>query len=305
VTNLDWAGEQSVPGLTARWQNVPVPTSGFKPANGSDKQAVVLNYTGSGREYVEFWGLRKDSAGKWLGAWGGGESLAAMTTTADGVRVWRTTEQPYGAAASGIALVPGLILLDDLERGAINHPVMFAVPNACHAHKPPATRSDGLGGKDCIQYGTKLKLPASIDVDAIRSDSRWCGPSTAGRTAAEAPAAGWDPATSTCPLPPLARMLARAAQSSVLVATDQTYWNNPITFSLESYDRPRTGSWAGVPDGNPYRRYQGCDGIQGTGQWNPATRTTGTPVAAGDWEQDCAPNAAWKGFPWSRLYEVP
>jgi hypothetical protein len=253
--------------------------------------------------------MRKDSSGQWVAVWGGSEPFDAFTYP-DGLRVWPTSEHFYGTAASGIAMVPGLILLDDLKQNYIDHPVMFSVPNACQHYKPPATREDGMGGADCIQYGAKIKLPASINVDAIRSDSRWCAPgpshyngSGGGRSLAEAQAAGWDAQTETCPLPPLARMLARVMQDRFIVATDQTYWGGPITFSVESYDRPRTGNWTGVPAGNPYGPYTGCDGIQGTGQWQPDTNTIGKPVAAGDWEQDCAqtPSAAWKGFPWDQM----
>jgi hypothetical protein len=125
--------------------------------------------------YSEFWGMRKDSSGQWVAVWGGSEPFDAFTYP-DGLRVWPTSEHFYGTAASGIAMVPGLILLDDLKQNYIDHPVMFSVPNACQHYKPPATREDGMGGADCIQYGAKIKLPASINVDAIRSDSRWCAP---------------------------------------------------------------------------------------------------------------------------------
>jgi hypothetical protein len=309
VRQVSWDGTTWAPELSAKWENTPVP-SGFKPANGSDAQAVVVNYIEN--RYSEFWGMRKDSSGQWVAVWGGSEPFDAFTYP-DGLRVWPTSEHFYGTAASGIAMVPGLILLDDLKQNYIDHPVMFSVPNACQHYKPPATREDGMGGADCIQYGAKIKLPASINVDAIRSDSRWCAPgpshyngSGGGRSLAEAQAAGWDAQTETCPLPPLARMLARVMQDRFIVATDQTYWGGPITFSVESYDRPRTGNWTGVPAGNPYGPYTGCDGIQGTGQWQPDTNTIGKPVAAGDWEQDCAqtPSAAWKGFPWDQAFEV-
>lgn len=295
VTHLNWAGDWSAPELTARWQNVPVP-SGFKPASGSDKQAVVLNYIED--RYVEFWGLRKDPAGKWLAAWGGGERMADMVTGPGGLKIWPTSQHHYGTAASGIAMVPGLILLDDLRRGQINHPVMFSVSNACTTHKPPATRNDGLGGADCIQYGAMLKLPAGVDVDAVTSDSRWCAPS-ANRTADEAAALGWNPATLRCPLAPVARMLAKAMQSHFIVATDQTTWGIAPQFTLENWDRPRTGNWANVPVGSPYKPYFGCDDIQSTGH------SDARPVAPGETEGDCTTTGSWKGFPWSQVVEVP
>lgn len=315
--NLDWDGSVKFPALDRRWDGTPLP-EGWKPANGSDRQMVVLNHSGSGQcEYCEFWGVGQRGGG-WAAVWGGGAWDGEMID-ADGLKVWPTDGSRcgytdpnarcmLGTAASGIAMVPGLIRIDDLKRNYIDHPVMFSVPNACQHYKPPATREDGMGGADCIQYGAKLKLPASVNIDAIRTDHRWCAPgpgyyngSGGGRTWQEAQAAGWDESSHTCPLTPLGKMLARVMQDRFIVATDQTYWGGPITFSFESYDRPRVGNWANVPAGNPYGPYTGCDGIQQTGQWIPSTNTTGGPV--GDsWEQDCG--NVDRDFPWSQAYEV-
>jgi len=312
AVNVNRDFSRKIPALTRAWRNTPVPP-GFKPSSGRDHQAVVID-RGENR-YNEFWGMRKRSGtSRWTAEWGGAAKLTDMIRS-DGLLVWPTGAGRcgqrgrarcfLGTAASGIAQVPGVITLDDLRRGVITHPIHFAVKNACKTHKRPATRSDGRGGPDCVQYGAKLKLAPGVDVDAIRSDRRWCAPS-GGRSARQAAALGWDPVRHDCPLPPLAKMILKAAQGpTYLVATDQAGGgasNEPgVTFDLESWDRPRTGNWAHVPPGNPYRRWEGCDGRNNTGQWSgpPDNTAAGIPLGRGDWESDCATSqsSAWKNFP--------
>jgi hypothetical protein len=176
---------------------------------------------------------------------------------------------------------------------------------AC-GHKLPAVRDDGKCWANSIQYGAKFKLPLSVNVDAITSDSRWCAPSV-NRPASDtdtdpyndAASLGWNPVTLRCPLQPMSKMIAKAAQASVWVATDQQGnggTGSGVTFEAEGYDRPRIDNWVNVPSGNPYGRYLGCDGIQGTGQFGAR------PVATGEFEGDCN-LTQFKGFPVAQLVE--
>jgi hypothetical protein len=312
VLNVNADFSRKIGALTRAWQRTPVPLT-FRPSAASDHQAVVVNSIDG--EYDEFWGMRKRAANRrWTAVWGGAARQKDMIRR-DGLRVWPTGAWRcghggrgrcfLGTSASGIAQVPGVILLDDLRAEAITHPIHFAVRNACKTQKPPATRNDGRGGPDCVQYGAKFKLSPTVDVDAIRTGRRWCAPS-ASRSAEQAAALGWDPATMDCPLPPLAKMILKAAQGpTYLVATDQAGSGAPnepgVTFDLESWDRPRTGNWADVPPGDPYRYWQGCDGRNNTGHWSgePYNTPDGIPLGAGDWESDCvaAQWSAWNGFP--------
>ncbi len=322
AVNVNEDFSRKIPALSRAWKRTPVPP-GFKPSSSSDHQAVVIA-RGENR-YAEFWRMRKRSpGGPWTAVWGGAARQTDMIRS-DGLLVWPTGAWRCGRAgrgkcllgtsASGIALVPGVILLDDLRKGAITHPIHFAVRNACRTQKRPATRSDGRGGPDCVQYGAKFKLSPSVDVDAIRTGRRWCAPS-GGRSAQQATALGWDPERLDCPLPPLAKMILKAAQGpTYLVATDQSgsgAGNEPgVTFDLESWDRPRTGNWAHVPPSNPYRYWEGCDGRNNTGQWSgpPHNTGAGVPIGRGEWENDCAASqaSAWSKFPTraDQWYEIP
>lgn len=316
VTHVNRVTGWRDPGLTAAWQGLYV-AAGFKPSNGSDHTAIIRSFTGAGPELAELWELRKatryqdcdpakagDQACEapyddpivtgrvvtdhgWLASWGGASSMAAMGKS-DGLNIWPTSPNYFGISASGISYFGDIVMLADLKAGAINHPISFSVPNACQTQKAPATRNDGLGGSPCIQYGAKFKL-APINVDTITTDLRWCGGTTEKGEGFR------------CPLTPAAKMMAKAAQTSYLVATDQSYWGNPIAFSTESWDRPRTDNWTNVPAGNPFAAYFGCDGYQNSGHYGAA------PVKPGESESDCAPSlqAGFKGFPWQQLFEVP
>jgi hypothetical protein len=320
VANVNDNFSRKLSALSTGWRRTPVPP-GFTPSPGSDHQAVIID-RGENR-YIEFWRMRKKS-GRWTAVWGGAARESDMIRS-DGLLVWPTAPKRCGArsrgkcflgtSASGIAQVPGVILRDDLRKGAITHPIHFAVKDACRTPKRPATRSDGRGGPDCIQYGAKFKLSPGVNVDAIRTGKRWCAPS-AGRNAQQAAALGWDPDKQDCPLPPLAKMILKAAQGpTYLVATDQSGSGAPnepgVTFDLESSDRPRTGNWANVPPGNPYRYWEGCDRRNNTGQWTgpPHNTSKGIPIASNDWETDCAASeaSAWSNFPIraDQWYEVP
>jgi hypothetical protein len=103
-----------------------------------------------------------------------------------------TVPARFGATASGLPLVAGLITIDDLERGRIDHALAIAIPDVARGRfVPPATRTDGASaGPSAIPEGTRFRLPASLDLDALG-------------------------------LPPLTRMIARAAQRYGMIVRDR------------------------------------------------------------------------------------
>jgi hypothetical protein len=302
--------------MERRFTNVPFPTSGFAPGAGTDHPAVFINHTGQGWQYQEFWVMRQDVPDfpGWSAKWGTGAMFSEMPDVGGVRQAPRLNVNGMvvytGVRGSGLTYVPGLIELGDFKRGYANHPLAFIVRSSCSTYKSPATRTDGSATSSCVQYGAKFKLDSTVDVDGLRTSSRWCAPGVTvdgvryGRTSDEAAAAGWN--GSSCPFPPVAKLVLKTAQSSFLIAADQG-GGGGLMFDQESYSRPRTGQWKNEPSGNVYAPYYGCDGVQGTGQWDPVHQTTGYPVQPGDWEQDCAPAmwSAWNGFPYQQLYEVP
>jgi hypothetical protein len=195
--------------LQQQWVGVPLP-DGFQASSGTDKEAIV--YQPSTGRYWEFWGMEKsgrktvDSTGRtvdeWRAAWGGKiDNLASspgyFPTTPDGYK--------FGTAATGLALLGGLITIAEQREGAINHAIHIGLPRTRQsAWVYPAQRTDGVqAGADAIPQGTTFRLPASVDLDLIDMD-------------------------------PYARMIARAVQQHGMVVRDTAgavvlYAENPLS----------------------------------------------------------------------------
>lgn len=175
VRHLPWEGPASrLAALEAQWTAVPLP-DGFEPAPGDDNEAVV--YQPSTGRVWEFWAMRQtgarsvDSAGRskqeWGAAWGG-----RLDSIATNPGYWQTVTPPgykFGTTASGIPFLAGLLTIDELRRGEINHIVGFALPeNAADRWVFPAQRTDGRSASaDAVPQGAILRLPADLDLAAL------------------------------------------------------------------------------------------------------------------------------------------
>jgi hypothetical protein len=115
-----------------------------------------------------------DSSGRsveeWGAQWGG-----RMDGIGSNPGWWVTSRQAghtFGTTASGIPFLAGLLTIEELRRGEINHVVGFALPeSAAGRHSHPAQRSDGRSGNpDAIPQGTIFRLPADLDLDALAMD---------------------------------------------------------------------------------------------------------------------------------------
>ncbi|MFT4102121.1 MAG: hypothetical protein QM674_13995 [Burkholderiaceae bacterium] len=191
--------------LAAKTASVPLPCN-FTPSEGTDKEAVILDYTHGSLRVFEGWQLNK-SGGNWSMAWGGYEPESAFTKTAYGW-AWPTSESMYGVQASGLAFLPGIITVKELSSGKISHAIHMIVPRSCNTWVSPATRTDGssvpTGTLDCYQYGMAYKLPSNFVIP-----SNW---------------------------PNVVKMIAVAARDYGLVVTDQSGYG--IGFRFENYKRP-------------------------------------------------------------------
>lgn len=184
----------------------------FKPSPGSDGEVVIRDHVN--KRTFEFWHTYKAADGTWHATWGGADDDANFHWS-DGVRAWDTPGGwAWGVQASGLAFQPGLITVSDLWKGTIDHPIHMLVPYACATFKAPATRHDGGVTTDapgCIQYGQKYRLPADVDISG---------------------------------LPFIARVVAQAAKTYYLIASDETgtaSWPGVLGFRAE--DWKRTNSW--------------------------------------------------------------
>lgn len=194
--------------LQRQWESVPLPDD-FQPSAGTDKEAIV--YQPSTARYWEFWGAEKsgrrtiDSSGKqvdeWRAAWGGQIEDLAMNPG-----YFPTTPQGYkfGATATGLALLAGLLTISEQRQGTIRHAIHLALPQTRRSEWVlPAQRSDGRSNDpNAIPQGATFRLPATIDLDRMDMD-------------------------------PYARMIARAVQTYGLVVRDSAgavvlYAENPL-----------------------------------------------------------------------------
>lgn len=146
----------------AYFKAVPIPV-GARPANGSDGQLAV--YDASTDQLWEFWKARQNAqTGAWEACWGGriDDVSADLGVYKDG----------YGVAANGLVMAAGMISIDEVRRGVIDHALYLAVPTS-QAYPElswPATRSDGQStdNLDIIRQGQRLRLDPSLDLGELR-----------------------------------------------------------------------------------------------------------------------------------------
>jgi len=239
--------------LQTQWEAVPLPAD-FRSSAGTDGEAVVYQPT-TGRMW-EFWAMRKtgaktrDSGGRlveeWGAKWGG-----RMDDIASNPGYWITTPQGYkfGATASGIPFLAGIMTIEELQRGQIDHVLGLSLPEVrAESWSAPAQRTDGSANDpDAIPEGATFRLPATLDLSAIDMD-------------------------------PFARIVARAVQRHGLVVWD---FAGVVGFRAEN----PAGQY---PEGHPYWRQGGIlrcpPGVEGRGAlsqliyscWPPA-RLRGFP----------------------------
>jgi hypothetical protein len=151
--------------LQAAWSAVPLPSNAL-PAAGSDKHLVV--WQPSSDRLWEFWHLEKKSTG-WEAYWGGAMQNALTETGVYGPETWLGALTNWGASASSLSIAGGLITLEDLEKGSINHALAIAVPNTRKGvYAAPAQRSDGESTElSSLPEGAHLRLNPNINLAAM------------------------------------------------------------------------------------------------------------------------------------------
>jgi hypothetical protein len=90
---------------------------------------------------------------------GGGGSFSTAT-----LQPWVT----YGANATDIPLLAGIVHPEEIKAGRIDHPLIFGSPNVGVGHVCPAAHSDGRNAESrALQEGTLLQLDPALDVSAL------------------------------------------------------------------------------------------------------------------------------------------
>jgi hypothetical protein len=148
--------------LQRAWNAVPLP-SNARPAPGSDKHLVV--WQPSTDTLWEFWALEK-RAGSWHAGWGG---RMRHVSTNPGY----FTDPPYwGATATSLPLLGGLMRISELRTGRINHGLALAIPDTrAEWFTWPAQRTDGyIHSSTAIPEGTRFRLDPRLDLSKLHMD---------------------------------------------------------------------------------------------------------------------------------------
>ncbi|HSK34759.1 MAG TPA: hypothetical protein VK903_14865, partial [Propionicimonas sp.] len=156
----------------------------------SDDGGMTI-YNPDTKELVELWKARKVD-GQWQACWGGripdaDSSMGVFTDT-------------WGMSASGMAMWATTIRASEIAQGRIDHVIGMSIPYTKSTISSPAVRTDGWRTGTELSIGQMLRLPASVDIDAMT-------------------------------LSPLARTIAKAAQEYGIIITDT---GGSVAFSAEN-----------------------------------------------------------------------
>ncbi len=203
--------------LQAAWNAVPLPPDAH-PASGTDAHLVV--WQPSTDRLWEFWRLT-NSSGEWHASWGGAMRHASTSSGVYGPAAWPGAKPWWGASASSLSIAGGLITLEDLQRGQINHALAISIPDVrAGVYASPAQRDDGQEVSPlALPEGARLRLDPSLDLAALH-------------------------------LPPPTLLIAEAAQRYGLVVRDRSrgvafFAQDPITTAANPYAGP-TGYFGGT-----------------------------------------------------------
>jgi hypothetical protein len=240
------------PALSAAWRkplqkvfdNFPIPDGAYT-TTGED--AVLTVYEKDADElYEAYWFHQPSEYGGQQGEfaschWGGATKNASKSGGVYNIDSWPPWSRPnWGATAGSHYFAAGLITMDELLAGEINHAlaVDFGKMRAGIVHHP-AFRTDGLNfDQYSVAYGARFRLAPEINLDAVTFAT------------------------------PLAKMIAKALQKHGMIARNQTGGAFTIFCEDPSPAGMRGMFWdqqTGAPAPNGFFKgmqpYQALDGI--------------------------------------------
>jgi hypothetical protein len=171
-------------------QGVPMPTDA-RAAAGSDAHMTI--YQPSSDTLWELWRAVRRPDG-WHASWGGAIRGVSRSAGYYSDASWPGHSQSnWGASATSLPIIGGVILTDELRRGRIDHALALDVPDArAGVFAWPAQRTDGGGDASVLPEGARLRIDPAVDLNSLG-------------------------------LPPLTLALARAAQRYGMVVRDRTH----------------------------------------------------------------------------------
>jgi hypothetical protein len=145
--------------LQAAWERVPIPPDA-RAAAGSDGTMIV--WQPSTDTMWEFWQAEKRADG-WHARFGG--KMANVSTNPGHY----TNPTGWGATATSLPMLGGLIRISELRAGRIDHALAIAIPQPkAGAFSWPAQRSDGrYDSPSAIPEGTRFRIDPKLDLSKI------------------------------------------------------------------------------------------------------------------------------------------
>lgn len=155
----------AAPALRSAWSAVPVPPD-TQPARGNDRHLVV--WQPSTDRLWEFWEMNRDGDA-WEAGWGGAMLHASESSGVYDSASWPGATRFWGASASSLSIAGGLITLEDLERGRIDHALSMSVPNVrAGVYSSPAQRGDGKSADPlALPEGAHLRIDPDLDLGRL------------------------------------------------------------------------------------------------------------------------------------------
>ncbi len=207
----------NAPALQDAFERVPIPPNA-KPAAGTDATLVI--WQPATDKVWEFWRASHEANG-WHADWGGATRNVSEASGYYGPDSWPGAKPWWGDSSTSLGVIGGLITLEDLERGVINHALQIAIPNArAGVWAWPAQRTDG-NSEDPLSLpeGAHLRLDPNLDLSKLQ-------------------------------MPRLTRMIAKAAQRYGIFVNNRShgisfYAEDPTRTGTEPY-RGSTGNFEGM-----------------------------------------------------------
>lgn len=144
---------------------VPLPP-GARPSPGSDGHLVL--WQPSSDRLWEFWRLEQGPDGP-QASWGGAIRGVSSSPGVYGPRAWPGATRWWGAPATSLSLAGGVITLEDLRRGEINHALAMTIPAVrSGVYSAPARRGDGRSANPlALPEGAHLRLDPDLDIASL------------------------------------------------------------------------------------------------------------------------------------------
>jgi hypothetical protein len=150
--------------LQEAFTEVPIPRDA-QPADGTDAHMVI--WQPSTDRMWEFW-QASEERGEWQASWGGAIQDVSEFPGYYSVDAWPGARHSWAATATGLPVAGGVMLVDELQSGEIDHALAMNLPfPRTGEYSWPAQDADGTGPPDAIPEGARLRLDPDFDVDSI------------------------------------------------------------------------------------------------------------------------------------------